>query len=58
LLGGRDHGGVQVWVAVDEAAVHSGRPRDRRHGDDGAVGAQLSDRVVDLQPAAGGVAAS
>jgi hypothetical protein len=35
----RFQGGVQVWVAVDEAAVHSGRPGDRRDGDDRTFGA-------------------
>jgi hypothetical protein len=53
--GRREDGCVEVWVAVDEASVHSGCPCDRGHRDRCPCCGLRGDRVVDLQAAPCGV---
>jgi hypothetical protein len=50
--------GVQVWVPVDQAAVHAGAAGDGGDAEVRSVGTQVVERFEDAAPAAGGVVAA
>ena len=55
LGGAGQHGGVQVCVPIDQAAVHSGAACDSRDADLVAVGAEVVEGLHDAAATAGGV---
>jgi hypothetical protein len=57
-VGGRQHRGAQVRVAVDERAVHAGAAGDRGDGDLLGLGAHLGQGLADMLAPAGDVLAA